>query len=423
MALLHPRYEIVSIDDLKIGMYIQDVGRSWLRHPWLKKSRLVTSTAEIKKLKEYGITEVVINRSLGVIPALEDDAPQETDFKSLTKMEKVEDIEKRTGVREEVNIDETIDTRSLEEELPAVQKKYAEAFSSTRVLVEQVHERDYIDAGNICRTVENVLDSVCRNKDAFLALSKVRVYEKYDYAHPLLVSVVAVSFGRYIGFSKPQLRELGIAAILQDLGKKHLPRSIVNKPDELTTEEFNIVKKHTIFGAKMVEKFPGLTRQSLMAVLYHHERADGGGYPKGLSKKDLHPYIIVNGLSDVFDALTSDKVYRKGSTPHQALGELYQERGRLFPAEWIERFIHCIGIYPVGTAVELNTGEIGVVTSVNHSQLLRPKITVITDSQGRPLARVRKINLNSEAYLKRSIKTALDHITLSIDPSLYIEPM
>ncbi|MEW5721829.1 MAG: HD-GYP domain-containing protein [Thermodesulfobacteriota bacterium] len=415
MAGREYRYKTIPTSELQVGMYVEDVGRTWLQHPWLKKSRLLTSRREIQRLLDYGIKEVVVNLSLGVLPK---SRPAADETEEKPPPQKIEEVERRTGVREVVATEPV----PLEVELPRVRDAFQVTTNSVRYIVDSLQTEKSLKLKVAEHVVEEVIASVLRNQDAFLTLAKVRQYEKYDIQHPLLVTVLSVSFGRYLGMDKEQLRELGLGAMLQDVGKVLIPLEIINKPGRLDDREREVVKKHSLLGARLLKDSAHLPPRALALALYHHERLDGSGYPKGLQGEQLGPNVIICGLADVFDALTTDRVYKKGCLPYHALGELFQMRGRLFPETWVDRFIHCLGIYPTGTVAELNTGETAVVLGVNHAQLLRPRIKLITDSQGRPLMRQRSIDLNTETHAHRSIRKVLDPKKVGVDPALYIEP-
>jgi HD-GYP domain-containing protein (c-di-GMP phosphodiesterase class II) len=408
------RHKTISVRDLEVGMYVLDLGRKWLNHPWIKSRRLITSRREIDRLIEFGIKDVLVDLSKGVnvkrIPR------EETDSKGPSSLE---ELERRTGIRS----DNPIAPVELNEELPVVRKTYGEAFGAVRYFMERAIKRGKLEFKPVLRVVNEITDSVHRNVDAFFSLAKVREYDKYDFAHPLLSSVTAMGFGRYLGMNRPQLMALGLGAMLQDLGKIHIPPQILFKRGPLTKDEYDLVKKHPLYSAKMIKDHPEITPPALSAVLYHHERADGSGYPKGMDRQVLNPFLIIGGLSDVFDALTADRVYKRKLTPFEALRVLFRQRGKQFPTTWVDRFVHYAGIYPTGTVVQLNTGEHAVVRAVNHAQLLRPKVLVVTDSQGRPAARVREIDLNSAPHAERSVTQVLKPSEAGIDPARFLDPV
>lgn len=422
----------VRTKDLKVGMYVHDVGRSWLRHPWPTKSRLLTSRSQIAELLDYGITEVVVDLSRGVnrreVPTdvvrtgeasiKTRQAPDTLGPAEAPQPSDVKEVERRSGARAESKYD----TATIDEEMPRANEAYYHALGVVRDFMGALRAGRNIEMEEVKSVVEDVIESVFRNRDAFLAQLKIRVYDEYEFVHPLNVAVLAISFGRHLGLSIAQLRELGLGAILHDVGKIHIPLEILYKPDRLTAAEFEIIKKHPMVGAKMLKEQNGLSPRALSVVLYHHERYDGSGYPKGISEHRVNPFIIISGLSDTFDALSSERIYNKGFQPFEALKVLFKTRDAQFPGTWIDRFVHCLGIYPIGTVVQLNTGETGVVVGLNHAQLLRPVIKLIQDSRGHVLHRQKVIDLNSESFLERGIKSVKDPKSVGVNLAQYVVP-
>jgi len=416
----------ISVAELKVGMYVQDVGRGWLYHPWLTKSKRITTIEDIEKLKEYGITRVVVDLARGdsVEPTAEPVQPVQPEsqteqavpeFKEST--EEIEKVERRRGSR----LDTRPDSVSIEKELPQARETYFEALSLIREFMADIEAERRVDIGEVYSMVDDIIDSVYRNRAAFATLLKLREYDDYIFAHPLNVTVLALTLGRQVGLPPSQLRELGLGTMFHDVGKASLPPKILIKPGKLTKEEFEIVKKHPVIGAKMMKEYPDIPPSSLRVILYHHERSDGSGYPKGLSGDQLDPFIIISALADVFDACSSKRVYNKGVQPYQALRVIFRMRGTGFPQYWVDQFIFCMGIYPPGTGVQLNTGEIGVVTAINFSSLLRPNVKIVIDTNGFPLAKPKPIDLNDPSFLQREILKAVPNQKLGIDPATLIE--
>jgi len=416
----------IPVDELKVGMYVQDVGRGWLYHPWLTKSKRITDAQDIEKLKEYGITRVVVDLARGdaaeptaepgqPVPPEGRTEPAAPEFKEPTG--EIEKIERRKGSR----ADTRPDSVSIEKELPQARETYFEALSLIREFMADIEAERRVDIGEVYSMVDDIIDSVYRNRAAFATLLKLREYDDYIFAHPLNVTVLALTLGRQVGLQPSQLRELGLGTMFHDVGMASLPPKILINPGKLTEEEFELVKKHPVIGTKMMKEYPDIPSSSLRVILYHHERMDGSGYPKGLSGDQLDPFIIISGLADVFDACSSKRIYNKGVQPYQALRVIFKMRGTGFPNYWVDQFIFCMGIYPPGTGVQLNTGEIGVVTAINFSSLLRPRVKIVIDTNGFPLAKPRPIDLNDPSFLQREIIKPVPKQKLGIDPAGLIE--
>ena len=439
------RIRKVLVKDLELGMMVTDVGRSWLRHPWPTKKKRITSDQDIDLLIEHGITEVTVDfessqselsraesgASPGKVPPKEFGISDET----LIAARQVDVIEVarqasrgRTaspmGEKTPVSkppVEAVRDVVNLAEELPLARRVYLKALDATRNLLADVRAGRKIKVGEIQDGLDGMIDSVFRNRDAMLALIKLQCYDEYTYTHSLNVTTLAVSVGRQIGLTRSQLRELGLGALFHDLGKTRVPDAILNKPGRLTDDEFEVMKNHPAWGVQILARQEiGITEAALHVIRHHHERLDGSGYPDGLSGETIDAFIALSGLADIYDALSSQRVYKMAMPPHEALKVLFKLRGNHFPPRWVDRFIQCLGIYPVGCVVRLNTGDIGVVISVNHETLHRPRLRMVYDRRSRRVLGRSLVDLTGEDASDRDIVKVLDPSPLGIQPADYL---
>ena len=409
------KFEKVNTKDLRIGMYVVDVGRSWLRHPWPKRSKHITSAKDIALLQEFGIDEVTVDSSRGMVGSvlselgISDETvaqAHELGFEEVASVpfqseEPLPGSEKpdilKAEHRKTPRPDKQMDQVPLEEELPMARKSYSRALETTREMVSGFLVGRKIEVDKVKDNLDEMIDSVFRNRDAMVALIKLQQHDEYTFTHSLNVTVLAMSVGRQVGFTREQLHVLGLGTMFHDLGKFQVPDEILNKPGRLTEEEFEVMKTHPDLGAKALEaQGLDLPEAAINVVRHHHERSDGSGYPSGLQADAIDPFMTIAALSDVYDALSSERVYHSAMPPHDALKVLFSLRERHFPQAWTERFVQCVGIYPVGTTVQLNSGEIGVVTEVNHASLIHPVISLAVDKRGSPLPVRRTIDLSEE---------------------------
>ncbi|MEW5722172.1 MAG: HD-GYP domain-containing protein [Thermodesulfobacteriota bacterium] len=417
------RFKKIPTKDLKVGMFVEDVGRSWLRHPWLKKKKLVTDQETVKELLEYGISEVVIDLARSVTLAqigreVEPARPPADEVETGAQSRGpagIEELERRKTPRPETPGEPV----HVLDEMPQARQAYRRALDVTREFITEARAGRKVEVEKAQETVEQMIDSVFRNRGALLALTNLRKYDEYTFTHSLNVSVLAVSMGRHLDLRRSDLRRLGLGAMFHDLGKTGIPNAILNKPGPLTEEEFEIIKKHPVIGAQIMERHQGVSPYMVDMVRHHHERLDGSGYPDGLSGGQLEPHVLISGLSDIYDALSSDRAYHKGLPPHQALRVLFTLRDKQFPANLLDRFIQSLGIYPAGTTIRLNTGEIGVVFAVNHGSLLRPQIILVLDSDGDPVISNKLMNLNAKQFADREIAEVVDPENFDVDPARY----
>ena len=411
MAEPKKRLKKIRTENLSVGMFVHDVGRRWFDHPWPKKSRLLTSKEEIRQLIEYGIREVTIDLDKSAIQRKKPEPIEEQADKRPQALEQV--VEKLDRAKE------PIEPTSLEEEMPRARETYFSALETTQEFLADARAGKEVNLPKVRDNVEDIIDSTFRNRDASLALIKLKTYDEYTLTHSLNVAVLSISMGCHVNYSREKIRDLGLGAILHDLGKTQVPLNILNKRGPLNENEFNTIKSHPVVGANMLERTKKIPPKAISVARNHHERIDGSGYPKGLSGNDLDEFSIITGLSDIYDALTSDRVYRKGIPPHNALRTIFALRRKQFDATWVEKFTQCLGIYPAGTLVKLNSGEIAVVLSVNRSKLLRPRIRIIFDSKGIPISGNKIIDLAEMKYMELEIVEVLDHRTLGLDISIY----
>lgn len=241
--------------------------------------------------------------------------------------------------------------------------------------------------------VESILNNVRSEKDAVTILSNVMNYDSYVYQHSLSVTVYAIALGRKKGLTIKQLKELGLGAMLHDVGKMAIPLEILNKTNKLTEEEFDVIKEHAEQGFEMLRKSNTLPLLAAHCAFQHHERLDGSGYPRQIKDPDIHLYGKILAVADVFDAVTSHRVYRKAMLPHEGLALIQAGAGKLFDRELVELFQKTVAIYPVGLEVELSDGTSGVVKKTNQSLPDRPTVKILKDKYGYPLENPYDLNL------------------------------
>jgi HD-GYP domain-containing protein (c-di-GMP phosphodiesterase class II) len=226
-----------------------------------------------------------------------------------------------------------------------------------------------------------------------------------------------------LGLPKKDLETLGIAALLQDLGKIKLPTELLTKVDEISRKERELLKKHVDISVLLVNSMEDISKDVVDIVALHHERFDGSGYPRRFSRTQINTLGVISGLVDSYQAMTAERPYRKPKTSFQALMELYDERDKTFPGALVEQFIQCVGIFPVGSFVELNTGEIGVVVARNRVQQLKPRVMILIDPDGEKMSQPQTVDLAAEYSIPgkkpRVITKIVEPEKYDLDPSQY----
>ena len=289
-----------------------------------------------------------------------------------------------------------IDQSSVEEEMLAS----GEAFGRTQELLLDVSlelaKNRLPQPERIRGAVDDMVQSIVRNPDAMIWLSKLKRSDNYSYDHALDVSVHVMAFGRHLGFPPDQLNILGVAGLLQDVGKTRVPLGLLQQTNPLTPAERAVLRRHVEFSTQILAAQPDISPQVLEIVARHHERYDGSGYPQRLSGQDIGVLGEMAGLVDTYCAVCYDRPYRRGLDNQQALRKLYASRGRRFTEALIIEFIQCIGLYPVGTLVELRSGEVAVVVEQNRIRRLKPRVLVLLDSDKRVVAAPFTLDLKDE---------------------------
>lgn len=251
-------------------------------------------------------------------------------------------------------------------------------------------------AGNLGRlrdAVALVVDEIVTNPSAILHMQEIRLHDEYTWGHSVDVCILATLMGSSLGYDVARLRELALGAALHDIGKVTVSEKILKKPGPLTEAEEAEMRLHTVRGFEILRHSPEISLVVAHVAYQHHERWSGGGYPRGLRGEEILEFARLVAVADVYDAMTSDRVYRKGYTPERALRNLQEVIPDWFDPRMLDALVQNIAIYPVGSVVELSTGELAVVVEVRRGAALRPRVRVVVDAAGRRLTSPREIDL------------------------------
>jgi len=283
----------------------------------------------------------------------------------------------------------------IQEELRRVDKMYGEALGYAHEFIDDIKNGKPFDFNEAAPLVNDFIDSVFRNESAAAAISKLKAFDEYTYTHCINVSILAVILGKRLGYSRDRLELLGIAGLFHDAGKAVIPNNILNKPDKLTDEEMNIMRTHPLRGYQILKEQPGIPEEVLRGCLEHHEKHDGSGYPRGLKGDEISDFSRLLTVVDVYDALTSRRVYKDPMPPGQVLAMMYKWRVTDFHPNIVEEFIKSLGVYPVGSFVRLSSGKHAVVVDHNPVDPLHPSVRVVYDSRMHQIPMV-TVNLADE---------------------------
>lgn len=368
----------IPVEELQFGMFVGGLDRPWLGTPFVYQGFVLRTQQELDDLKRC-CREVFIDTEradpAGLAPAASGGAgPLAAALPGTGRAVHRPTIE-------------------AEQEWP----KAGEALRGGQAAIEDVFRTvqagGMLEARQAREAVGNMTASMLRNPDALMLFAAMRERGGYQLERAMDVSVYMIAFARFLGMSKESIEHAGLAGLLQDVGMLDLPSAMLRKPGRLEPVEYKIVRAHVERGREILARTQGLPAEVAEFACLHHERHDGSGYPRGVKGDALGVIGAMTGIADTFDALTVKRPYAEAMSPSNALNLLFRMRGRSFHPLLVEQFIRCIGYFPVGSIVELNSGEIGVVIAQNAEQRLQPKVVVVRDERGRRLYPQKFLNL------------------------------
>jgi HD-GYP domain-containing protein (c-di-GMP phosphodiesterase class II) len=281
------------------------------------------------------------------------------------------------------------------------EKTRIEAIASAKTIMEQIKLGKNVDADQAKRVTNALVDELCHNHGALLNFTDMRTGNDYLFGHSVNVCVLSIMTGISLGYDELRLRDLGVGALLHDVGKVKIAPELLNKTGRLTNEEITEIKKHPAFGFEILRKNPDINLVSAHCAYQHHERYDGSGYPRKLKGEEIHQFAHVVAIADVYDALTSDAAYRKAVSVYEALSIISKAAGSYFEESLVNKFTENIAVYPIGSVVRLNNNQLGVVVDISRECKAKPVVRIIFDENRRQVTKLVEIDLskNSRLYI------------------------
>jgi len=274
----------------------------------------------------------------------------------------------------------------LQQALPRARESWTRGAETLRTLLEDLHKDAPGDLRDVGKVADELVESMIETPDAMMWVARLRDQDRSTYHHCLKVGIHLIALGRQIGFPRDDLVRLAQIGMLADVGKIRLPRALLEKPGMLTPSEQIVVRRHVRIGVEALRKSMPLDRRIEEGILQHHERLDGSGYPIGLRGMDIGIFGRMAGIADCFAALISDRPYAKAAAPQDALMQMYGWCGTSFHEPLVEQFVQAIGVFPVGSLVELSNGEAAIVIAHNRVRRLEPRVLVLAGADHVPLA-------------------------------------
>jgi len=370
----------VDSSQLRVGMFIHALDCGWMAHPFLRNRFVLTHDDEIRKIVAAGIRGVTIDCAHGLDV---DDAP------TVEQADAAIEAEIAAIAAGPVTPLRT----TLAEEYDRAVAIRRQAAGLVKTVMQDARLGRAVEMDQVSPVVESITSSILRNASALLGLSVIKNKDDYTFLHSVSVCTLLVAFCRSRKMDADTIYQAGIGGLLHDTGKALIPDAILNKPGRLTEEEFAIVRRHPQDGYDILSRTPGIGAIPLDITLHHHERRDGSGYPDRQGADQISELAQMAAIVDVYDAITADRCYHKGIPAAEALRKIYEWSKFQFNPALVQAFMRCVGIYPVGTLVLLESGRLGVVIEPHETSLLTPKVNVFYSTRSQAYIKPETVDL------------------------------
>lgn len=345
----------VPVHNLEAGMYVAGLDRPWLETPFAVQGFYVLNQEDIDFVAQHCAYVMV-------------DPRRRTKSKAIPTKERARRTYK--------------DQSSLKNELKSAEVDLTSAAESMSKVFAQLKTGGHLDLKIVQSAINPLIESVLRNNEAMAALVRMKKKGEYLYNHSLSVAVWATILGRHLGLARKQLERLALGSALLDVGMASVDDRLTQSTGKLSEGDFASIRQHVALGVDLLKLKGDLPDEVIQTVAFHHERHDGSGYPNGISGKQIPMFARIAGLVDSYDAMITPRPYAQCRTSFEAVQELADQKEHLFQGALVEQFLQAIGLFPTGSVVQLNSGEVGVIVAQNAARRLRPKIVVVIDAQG-----------------------------------------
>lgn len=356
----------IQTKQLRVGMYIEKLGGSWIQHPFLRSSFLVTNPDDVKRILQAGIRDVWIDESKSEI-GLDEDQPLLSKTEQQISAEATASSDKKQAKKKQ-------EPRSMDADIELARKICHSGKKQVMAMFQDVRLGKAIDPESTLPLVQQIDALVQDNSAAILSVARLKTHDDYTYMHSIAVCALMISLARQLELDDDMIRLAGIGGMMHDLGKALMPIDILNKPGKLTDAEYDIMKAHPKAGADMLKESDA-EAAVIDIALHHHEKMNGFGYPNQLKGEDISLLSRMAAICDVYDAVTSERAYKKPWEPANTIRLMASWEGH-FDKHIFNAFVKSIGIYPVGSLVRLSSQHLAVVIEPTPSFLLKPKVKI-----------------------------------------------
>jgi len=366
----------ISTAELEVGMFVSSLDRPWSETPFLFQGFPVREKAEIEELKQLCRFVYIM------VP------DEEIELSGGTPYRRTEAVHSKLIGRKRYEI-----TSTAKEELRAVRDSHEHMYKLVVEIENTLKEDKELDLSIINNSIEYMVDSIERNPDAYILLTRIKKYDSVVYKDALSASVWATTLGRELGLERDKLHALAMGTLFMDIGKTALPAKLLNKTDRLSDDEWAQMKSHVEHGVRILSENCDTPSDVLEIIRTHHERLDGSGYPAAMRGHEIPLLGQIAGIVDFYVSVTSPRPYAKAVPPSNATFMLYQQQGRYFSDLLVRSLIQSLSTYPTGSLIELTSGEVGVVVSQNPGLRLKPNVVLLLDPDKSPYGSYPIVNL------------------------------
>jgi len=383
----------IPLNQVKLGMYITEIEGA-TRQLKVKMGGRIKKQQHLEKMKIQQVKYVYV-----------DFDRNDLDLQISPSINKT--AEKKPKEVTQLNSEDISNASSLYDEAKAIQEK----------LLNSVSKKKVVDYEIVQASSKQIIDSVFQDSDALLLISNLKNVDNYHFEQAINSCILMTTFAIFLGFEKKVVNDVAIGAFMHDLGISRISPKILNKPGSLNEQEFEEVKKHVGYVREIMENSPQMSDISVDIVANHHERLDGSGYPNGLDGDKLDIYARMMAIVDTFNAMTSDRHHQKSCSQLKAFNAML-DKPEHYDQKLVQKFIKCLGIYPVGSLVKLKSGRIGIVYRANRKEPLKPKVISFYSLNQRHYTEAKMINLAKSSTEEIEMSVQAEEIDISMNRGL-----